>query len=215
MPDTGPLTADSFSTDSNVPLQPGFNGTVDWLTPTNAISSNDLYATATTSGDLGEHSNYLIAQDFDFAIPAGSTINGIVATFERRGASGDHVDNSIRLVKGGTISGDDKADLVTAWPSVDTARSYGSSSDLWGLSWAATDITASSFGVAISVWDTLGAGSRTARIDVITMTVTYSAAAANSTNLFMAYFKRLFPKLWEKLFLKKQTRSPRLNPILI
>lgn len=56
--------------------------------------------------------------------------------------------NSIKLVKSGTIQGNDKAaGSITA---SDVYYPFGGSSDLWGLSLSDTDINASNFGVVFS-----------------------------------------------------------------
>lgn len=60
------------------------------------------------------------------------------------------VENSIRLIKGGVISGTNKS-TGAAIPSVQTSVNYGGVSDLWGLTFTSTDINASNFGVVFSV----------------------------------------------------------------
>ncbi len=61
----------------------------------------------------------------------------------------------IRLVKDGSVYGDDKSgilDIGTTWYA-DTYYSYGSSSALWGGTWSAEDINDENFGVVISLED--------------------------------------------------------------
>lgn len=57
---------------------------------------------------------------------------------------------SIKLVKNGIISGDDKSngDLL---PATEAYISYGGSSDLWGLDWIKEDINSNDFGIAFSI----------------------------------------------------------------
>ena len=70
---------------------------------------------------------------------------------KRQECAADNIsDNIVKLVKGGTIEGDNKA-LGDNWPSSDVYSSYGSNSDLWGLSWDVADINAIDFGIVISV----------------------------------------------------------------
>jgi len=59
------------------------------------------------------------------------------------------VENSIKLVKNGIISGDDKS-TSSYLPDSYGYVSYGGSSDLWGLTWTAEDINRGNFGVAYS-----------------------------------------------------------------
>lgn len=59
---------------------------------------------------------------------------------------------SIKLIKGGTIQGTDQANTVTDLPTVEGYTTFGSSSNLWGLSFLYSDINDSNFGVAFSVY---------------------------------------------------------------
>jgi len=57
----------------------------------------------------------------------------------------------IRIVKGGSIGSTEKstnAILTTSYPGIYVA--YGGSTDLWGETWAASDINSSTFGVVYS-----------------------------------------------------------------
>ena len=57
-------------------------GTVAWTNPGNIYTSDNVYATAALGNNIV--SNYLVASGFNFAIPAGSTINGIAVSVERK-----------------------------------------------------------------------------------------------------------------------------------
>lgn len=60
-------------------------------------------------------------------------------------------DNSVRLYKAGTATGNDKAQLLTDWTvNTDTYVSYGGATDLWGTTWSYSDINNSGFGAGIS-----------------------------------------------------------------
>lgn len=67
-------------------------------------------------------------------------------------------ENSIKIVKGGSITGTDKSTNVNMPLSItaDTYVVYGSASDLWGTTWTYSDINASNFGIAFSVKDDQG-----------------------------------------------------------
>lgn len=58
--------------------------------------------------------------------------------------------STIKLVKGGVISGDNKGtgSLTSA---SDTEYTFGGSSDLWGLSLSSSDVNASDFGIVLSM----------------------------------------------------------------
>jgi len=97
---------------------------------------------------------------------------------DRRESSGATLrvfDNSIKLVKGGVISGIDRSTGLS-WPSVDTDEYvvYGNSTDLWGLTWDPADINYSGFGVAISAIKDGSGEARNAFVDHIRITVYYS-----------------------------------------
>lgn len=59
-------------------------------------------------------------------------------------------DNSIKIVKGGTIGGTSKADTGTNYPVSLTNAIYGGQTDLWGNTLAPADINGATFGVAFS-----------------------------------------------------------------
>jgi PKD repeat protein len=171
----------NFTNDSTV-------GTVDWQNPTNAQTQNNVYANATLWKDtptVNTVSHYLKVTGFNFTIPGGATIQGIVVEVDRYGGSGTSggraiTDNSIKLVKGGAISGDDKSTGLL-WPASDphTYVSYGNSTDLWGLSWTPADINASNFGVVVSAQKgNANKDTQTAHVDHIRITVYYESNQA-------------------------------------
>ena len=185
----------AFGSDTGGSLSPGTLandasiGFTAWSNPGNAAVSDDVYATVTviTAGD----SNYLAATNFGFAIPADATINGIVAEVQKKGTSvSDNViDLAVRIIKGGAIGSTDKAS-ATAWPDSEAYSQYGSTSDLWGETWAYSDINGSTFGVAIAA-QTASLGGETASVDHIRITVYYTAAAAQSVvPVMMSQYRR-------------------------
>lgn len=147
-------------------------GTQAWSNPSNAASSDNIYATNFIFS--GGDSNYLKATNFGFSIPSNAIINGIQASVERKSALPvDVFDNKVRIVKGGTIRSTDRSS-GTPWPITDTIITYGSASDLWGQTWAPSDINASNFGFVISVKDQNANDESSISIDQITITVTYT-----------------------------------------
>jgi len=77
------------------------------------------------------------------------------------------VDNSVRLIKGGIITGNDYAQTTAAWPTTDAYATYGGSTDLWGTTWTDSDINANSFGAVISASVQNG----TAQVDHMRITI--------------------------------------------
>ncbi len=78
------------------------------------------------------------------------------------------LDNSVQLVKGGTVTGSNLANTVTPWNTVDTYSTYGSSSNLWGTTWSVAEVNASNFGAVLSASVSNG----TARVDHMRITIT-------------------------------------------
>lgn len=157
----GPLGGGTFASDATL-------GVVAITNPANVAISDNSYATSVLLN--GQSSQYLKATNFGFAIPTDATVAGVTVAIERNSTVGaTTVDNSVKLVKGGTISGNDKASAST-WGTSDAVATYGSATDLWGLALTPADINLSTFGVAVSAATTLAA---TADIDYISITVDY------------------------------------------
>lgn len=132
-------------------------GNFDWDDATNVYSSNNAHASAgfLLGAFATVHSNYMMLEDFDIAIPATVTICGIEVRLERKasglGVLGASVrDHTVRLLKNGSIVGTNKANTSLAWTGSDVTITYGSSSDLWGQTWTSADINAANFGLAFS-----------------------------------------------------------------
>jgi hypothetical protein len=124
-------------------------------------------------------SQYLKITNFGFDIPSTATIQGIkveINKFNDPGAGGDITDERVRIVKGGTIGVTDRAESDN-WPTSPQYVTHGSSTDLWGTTWAYTDINASDFGVAISV--SVSETGPIANIDHVRITVYYTDASTD------------------------------------
>lgn len=150
-----------------------------WSNPGNAAASDNAYATASSNG-----TQYLKATGFGFSIPTGATIDGIVVEWERKTSSSGVTDKAVRIVKAGAVGSTDKS-AAGDWPTTDTFKSYGGSTDLWGETWTAADINSANFGAAIATQSTLV---RTNSVDSVRITVYYtpqiyleSAPSASST----------------------------------
>jgi hypothetical protein len=143
-------------------------GTFTWSNPGNITAKDGSYALV-----AGGASHFLKATSFGFSIPSGATIKGISVAVTRRSTNLDVVDEAIRLVKAGTVQTTDRA-VGTAWPTTFTDQVYGGPTDLWGGTWAYTDINNSGFGAAVAANVTPPDG---AEVDAITITVYYTLAS--------------------------------------
>lgn len=157
-------------------------GTISWTSPANAEAEDGAFATAANAESASKESHYLKATNFGFAIPTASTVLGIGAAIRRRytgfGNTGVK-DSHLRIIKGGAIKEtEDKASAAT-WPKVSTGvANYGGAHDLWGQTWAPSDINAGTFGVALSATIPKKEGGDTvAEVDVMTILVAYTEAA--------------------------------------
>lgn len=151
-----------------------------------------------TDTNLG--SNYLNTTNYGFSIPTGSTILGIQVDVEyyanvaNTGGSGNRVtDQSVKILKGGTVGGTDMARARTAaflWPLIANKVfvTYGGSSNLWGLTWAASDINATNFGCAFAGIGNKESGMETGFIDSARITITYTPPVSADNSRMFAIF---------------------------
>ncbi len=153
------------------------SGGITWNNPNNGKTADGLNATSASTLNNIKVTDYLKLTGFNFSIPSWATIISIKVEIKKsRGSSGSGniVDSQVKIVKNNVIGGTaniNKFDGSTSWPSVNTYVAYAS--DLWGETWTPTDINSSIFGVAISATGSSG-GSRTAQIDNVQITITYT-----------------------------------------
>lgn len=170
-------------------------GSAPWTNPSNANLQSGQYASANVGasgfGSDDDYSEYLVATGFNFQIPTGATILGIVAEFDKSVTSGVAKDWKVRIVKGGTIGSTDRADTVTDWGiDTDEYTAHGSDTDLWGETWTPDDINASTFGVAIAA-EGSPVDLSNAQIDHILIRVYYSTPVTEEFTMD-AYIKQVF-----------------------
>ena len=144
--------------------------------------SNLTSAQGSTSGTYATYSgttqSYLRLTNYGFTttdIPTGSTINGITVNVRGRNSQGSQTMN-VALTKNGTTALGSKTFTISSSYADNT---QGSTSDLWGQTWAVSDLTASTFGVMLRDSNTTASG--TFEIDYITVTITYTAPTAAPT----------------------------------
>lgn len=149
-------------------------GTGPWTSVSNILTTND--SRAGNSLGSSQITRYLKATNFGFSIPAGATIDGILVEWEVSIGIGSNAvtDHAVRIVKGGTIGSTDKSNATT-WTTSDAFLTHGGSSDLWGETWTADDINATTFGTALSAIGSVTAPSMP-QVDSVRITVTYTLA---------------------------------------
>lgn len=172
LPSPAPRDAGTAVNDSSV-------GTAGWGSVTNARANDTSYATASIS--TGQSTNYIKATNFGFTtamIPDDATIVGIKVEIERKGSSNTNTirDNIVKIVRAdGTLGGTNQAHATSWTTSSDVWDSYGGANDLWGeTGWSPAAIRTANFGVVMSAIANAGFGNRTASVDNIRITITYT-----------------------------------------
>lgn len=154
---------------------------LDWTTPGNITNTSDAsYATAVFA--MAGNTDNLLGKNYGFTIPNNAIINGIVLTVNRRtnAINGGRItrDNVVSLVKGGVVTGNNKA-VATAYGTTFSVATYGSSTDTWGTTWTPADINDVNFGAVISV---NANNSLTATVDYLRITIHYTTIGLSTTN---------------------------------
>ena len=159
----------SPSTITNVSIG---GSSASWGFLKNVKVSDGSFAATGDLPSIGNYSDYIVATDFSFNIPVGSTISGIVVEVERFDVNLTISDYSVRIVKGGTIGSTEKSQ-GEQYPSIESYTTYGGVKDKWGQTWSSVDINSSGFGVAIASQRT-APGITAGGIDHIQITVYYN-----------------------------------------
>ncbi|MFA7290769.1 MAG: DUF6701 domain-containing protein [Rhodocyclaceae bacterium] len=156
-------------------------GTVAWSNAGNATDSDNSRATASVDGST---TNWLVCTNYGFAIPAGSTINGIVVNVERRSSStnnGGSEDVAVRAVKAGVIGATDRA-TGTNYTTSDVVEAHGGAADLWGTTWTTAQVNAADFGAAFAASKpSSSGGAHTISVDHIQIVIDYTPPPAVSS----------------------------------
>jgi len=153
-----------------------------WANQANIYAEDGSVATCILPG-TSSNSDYIVGQGYGFSIPAGATINGIqedTMAMKDTGCTNyaENIDVAI-LTKNGTGYYKYKLPSNTLTTSL-TYYTSGSSSDLWGGTFTAGDINASTFGAGIKIVCNGQSGS-TVSVDTIRITVTYTLAAGGTS----------------------------------
>lgn len=146
-------------------------GDVAWSNPTNAVASDNIYATSIT---VAQSTQQLQATGFNFNILSTDQIDGILVECEAKSTlGGDTV--LCRIIKGGSVSATSR---TNTWENVEAQVSYGGATNLWGETWTPADINAANFGVSIRQESGL---TGTLSLDAVRITVYCSVPAVTVT----------------------------------
>ncbi|MDB5223217.1 MAG: hypothetical protein JWN83_1884 [Chitinophagaceae bacterium] len=148
-----------------------------WSNAANASAANNAFTTVTLKNR--KHSNLLVATNWGITlgaganqIPSNAVINGIEVQIKMKGSNNSMRDYVIQLRKNSSISSNNLSRTNSAWPQTLTYVKFGSSTNMWGLSWTPAEIAASTFGVEIAALGRTAPG--TAMIDHIKITVYFN-----------------------------------------
>lgn len=162
---------------------PGTMADVDYLgynswQDVNYAKANDGSVAYVSMSAGGDYSDYLAATNFSMGVPVGATITGLKIALE---ANSDTVDRDLiynaRFTKdGSTLVGTESGYMPSSGylTTTLTAYSYGGDGYLFGTTWTAAEVNASTFGVFVLARDMGGAGGSTVSIDYISITVYYT-----------------------------------------
>lgn len=157
---------------------------VSWTNPTNALTSDDTYATSALSGEF--YTKTLYAKDFDLAIPAGATITAITPSIEWKASSatpGVLMYSFLSKTAGSTTAGLVLNDTYLgggSTPTTDTSTAC-EHAGYYGFSWTADELNSEDFAVGFAFVSTIPL---TFSIDTISVTITYIAdISANDANI--------------------------------
>ena len=159
--------------------------TLPWNNVSAAQSADGTYA---TSGVLspGDITDTLMLRNWGFSIPTHAQILGIRAQVKRSSTSGAGVvDYVVRLVHGPFRMNNVAQPGV--WGTTDAVVTYGGATDTWegnyfGEPWTAWDVNDPTFGIMLVARHAGGAGTDTARVDSVELTIFYRDSTALGPN---------------------------------
>lgn len=149
-------------------------GTLAWNNADRLNSTDNVTTSFNTTGT--SLSRYLKGLNFGFDVPDNATITGIELIINRirtAGTTGEIEDDTIRLVKGGTVVGDDLSQ-GDDWKTGAVNRFFGSSTEMWGTTWTPADVNATNFGAVMSAKGTTAGTDRTGNVDNYSINVYYT-----------------------------------------
>lgn len=169
--DTGWVIAGAGANDASY-------GSISWNNPGNITANDGVSSVISSSGGT---TNYIKSSSHGFSIPSGATILGIEARIEAGSNLGSSTFDRVRLVKAGTVGTTDRSSGATISSGTSANYDFGGSSDLWGDTWAPSDINASGFGSVFAF-----SASGFTRADAVWIKVHYTNASPSALGALSA-----------------------------
>lgn len=155
-------------------------GTEAWASPGN-ITADDGANASGAAAAKDEQMNYLVGSNFGFAIPLGSTIDGIEARLQASDDQNVAGITHVIIYKDNSTPGNDLETGETIVTSTPTNYTYGSASQLWGLSWTAAEINSANFQLRISMnANTTGFTAGNPAVDFLAVNIHYTPPSGGS-----------------------------------
>lgn len=143
-----------------------------YTSSSNAAADDGAEATFTLPAD--EYNESFTGVQITSTVPTGATIIGIELRAElRQSGSGQGIVDLVKLIKGGTTTGDNKTDIYNL-TATGVKRTYGGPTDLWGLTLSDTDVNASNFGFRLGFTEVDAEDDVVIRIDVVEIRIYYT-----------------------------------------
>lgn len=178
MADTGWVIAGTGANQTGV-------GTSAWTNVANVTADDATNAIMNPVAGKNVQSNYLEGSNFGLSVPTGATINGIEIRGQFLDTTAIGALTHALVYHPTSGNGTDQEAGSTALTATPTDYTYGSASQLHGLSWTAADVNNSSFGVRFSC-NTLASGVNWGipECDAIWVKVHYTLSAGGRSYAF-------------------------------
>lgn len=150
---------------------------VAWSNPNNCKVDDGNSATVLIGGGTGD-SQYLLATNFGFTLPAGSSVVGVTVHWKLHqdlGVGTGCLDYKVELFLSGSPMGANKG-LSAGLANLETTYTYGSSSDTWSNTLTETQTNDATFGVGLVLRN--NDANNTGYAQYVDITVDYVAAAS-------------------------------------
>jgi trimeric autotransporter adhesin len=163
-----------------------------WTGQTNIAVTDTVYATQLIPA--AGPSTSLSSSTFGFTIPVGAVINGIqidivshCSAINSCSFSTVQAGIGISITKVAGIATGTAKSNTTTWVVTDGTTTFGSAVDLWGTTWSPADINSTGFGTVFQIDNANGVSARTASIDSVLITVTFTPASTSSSQMFKVF----------------------------
>lgn len=156
-----------------------------WTNPSNAAGSNSGTYASIDLLSIFDSGDVLRLTNFGFSIPEDETITGVVVEVRCEAVSDTIGWNNVQLLNGGAEDGSNLSDS-TSLGTLQT-KTFGSSSNLWGVSLFPMIVNDSSFGVSFKVEKLPSAFPDTGRIYWARITVYYGSGSESSSSTQINY----------------------------